>query len=112
MAIISDKIKNTKSETAKDLAWKITKLKEHLLKYETENLFNTIRSVKDIYQYRHIIKQIEGSNKTVAAIADLILEAIQKKQRFRKLDCLKVLKTLVKNFSKDNDLSEQTIAKL
>jgi len=110
VAIISSQIKNLEAPT--NLTCAITNLKEHLLKYETENLFNIIRSVKDIYQYRYTIKQVESSDKTIAAIADLILAAIQKKQRFRTLDCLKVLKSLVKNLPESNDLSEETTAKL
>jgi hypothetical protein len=58
------------------------------------------------------IKQVKSSDKAVAAIADLILAATQKRQRFRTLDYLKVLKSLVKNLPEDNDLSEETIAKL
>ena len=112
MAIISSQTENTKAETPKNLALAITNLKEHLLKYETENLFNIIRNVKDVYQYRYIIKQVESSDKAVAAITDLILAAIQRRQRFRTLDCLKVLKSLVKNLSEGNDLPKETTAKL
>jgi len=112
VSIISSQTKNVKAETSKNLVWAITNLKEHLLKYETENLFNIIKSVKDVYQFRCTLKQVESSDKAVSAITDLILAAIQKRQRFRTLDCLKVLKSLVKNLPEDNDLSEETIAKL
>lgn len=112
MAIISSLTTNTKAEIPKDLVWAITHLKEHLLKYEAENLFNNIKSLKDIYQYRHILKQVKSSGKAVGFITDLILTAIQNKHRFRTLDCLKVLRSLIKNLPEENELSEETVAKL
>ncbi|MBD1860955.1 MULTISPECIES: hypothetical protein [Trichocoleus] len=112
VAIISSRTRNTKVEISQDIVWAINNLKWHLLKYETKNLINVIKSVRDIYQYRHTLKKVKSSDKAVECITDIILAAIRKTQRFRTLDCLKVLRSLVKNIPEDNELSERTVAKL
>lgn len=118
VAIISSRIINPKTEIPpkieipQDLSWAITNLKEHLLKYEPENLFKLIRSIRDVYQYRRILKQVKNSDQFVECVADLILTAVQKTQRFRTLDCLKVLRTLIKNLPENYELPERTTTKL
>ncbi len=112
MAIISSKPTSAKVETPKDLSWAIACLKEHLLKYEPENLIKNIKTIKDIYQYRYTLKQIDSSSAVILLVTDLVLRAIQNKTRFRTLDCLKVLRSLIKQLPKNDDLSEDTLIKL
>ena len=112
MVIIQSQVIINEVEESIDLYWAINSLKNHLLKYELEDLFEKIKSVKDIYRYRHILKQIKSQEKFVVLAADLILIAIQNKQRFRKLECLKILQKLIRNLPQEEDLLEKTVGKL
>jgi hypothetical protein len=112
VAIATSQTTNFKVEMTKDLSEAINYLKEHLLKYEPEKLFHNIKSVKDIYEYRRTLKEIKSSSKAVALIADMILTAIQKKLRFRTLDCLKVLRNLIKQLPENHELTEETLTQL
>jgi hypothetical protein len=95
-----------------DVSLAINYLKEHLLKYETEKLLDNIKNVKDIYDYRYTLKQVRDNPQAISLISDLILIAIHNKLRFRKLDCLKVLKILIKNLSDADELKEDIVVKL
>lgn len=112
MVIIQSQAISHEVEESIDLYWAINSLKNHLLKYELEDLFEKIKSVKDIYLYRHILKQIKSQEKFIILTADLILIAIHNKQRFRKFECLKILQNLVKKFPQENNLLEETVDKL
>jgi hypothetical protein len=56
-----------------------------------------VRTVRDIYENRSFLKQLPGSNDTVSHIANIILAAIRAQDRMRTMDCLKILRDLVRN---------------
>jgi len=71
-----------------------------------------IQSVKNIYERRYLLKQLLLSEDTINYLLDIIIEAINNKARFRTLDCLRVLKAILRNNPFGTDLSELTIKKL
>jgi hypothetical protein len=71
-----------------------------------------IQSAKDIYEYRNLLKQLLLSESTINYLMDIIIEAINNKSRFRTLDCLKVLRTILRNNPFETELSESTIKKI
>lgn len=71
-----------------------------------------INNVKDVYEHRSVLKRIKSSDTIIAHIARLFLKAIRERRRFRTLDCLKVLRSLVKGLPVDTALQAGTISAL
>ena len=71
-----------------------------------------IQSAKDIYEHRSLLKQLLLSETTINYLMDLIIESINNKSRFRTLDCLRVLRIILRNNPFGIELSEPTIKKL
>ena len=72
-------------------------LELHLLMYEPEEfVIEHIATVRDIYQHRSPLKTFAGTDRIVSHVAGIIVHAIDAHQRMRTLDCLKVLRALVK----------------
>ena len=83
-----------------------------ILSMPADQIMERIHTLRDVYIYRSPLKQITGSDANVAYVAGLIREAIQSRKRFRTLDCLKVLRNLVKNTEIENPLCPGTIKEL
>jgi hypothetical protein len=71
-----------------------------------------IQSTKDIYEHRNLLKQLLLSESTINYLMDIIIKSVNNKSRFRTLDCLKVLRAILRNNPFDTELSKPTIRKL
>jgi hypothetical protein len=71
-----------------------------------------IQSTKDIYERRNLLKQLLLSENTINYLMDIIIESVNNKSRFRTLDCLKVLRAVLRNNPFEIELNESTIKKL
>jgi hypothetical protein len=60
-----------------------------------KNFTEKLKNVKDIYYYKYELKSYGYDEETLEKCASLILRALQKKERFRKYDSIKVLKSQV-----------------
>lgn len=73
-------------------------LETSLVLFETEkHLPQIVRNVKDIYIQRFLLRDIPGSDFAVDYLASIVLEALKSKQRIRTYDCLKVIRSIVRN---------------
>lgn len=92
----------------------IERLDLKILTYEPEKfLTRYVRDVRGIYHCRFVVRGFIGSNEIISYIANIIVGAIEAGERMRTLDCLKVLKSLVKqNATSELELQSDTIDKL
>jgi len=73
-------------------------LETSLVLFETEkHLPQIVRNVKDIYMQRFLLRDIPGYDFAVDYLASLVFEALKSKQRLRTYDCLKVIRSIVRN---------------
>lgn len=71
-----------------------------------------IREPRDIYTYRHVLKQLILSSFSINYLLDILIEAVKTRARFRTLDCLKVLRSVLKNNPFNVTLDGSTSSKL
>ncbi len=83
---------------------------QHLLALEDDPL-GAIRTVRDLYQYRALLRRSGGTDTVISHVAQIIIDATNSGQRMRTLDCLKTLRSLAKSVDSDS-LSRATIEKL
>ena len=96
-----------KSDTLKEA---IGILSDALFEFESpEWILSRIRTVRDVYVHRRVLKEIGATPATVHHIANLVCVAIQKNIRFRRKDCLKVLRNHIWLLSEGEELSSDTI---
>ena len=76
-----------------------------------EYVRENIRSVRDIYQQRALLKQQTGTDTIISHIAQVIINGIDRGHRMRTLDCLKVLRSLTRNMG-SSVLSKDTLDEL
>jgi hypothetical protein len=87
-------------------------LELHMLTYEPEEyVLGQIKTVRDLYEHRIPLKAFVGTDRIVSHIAGIMLAAIDDGVRMRTLDCLKVLRALVKS-GQPAALKPDTIAML
>lgn len=87
-------------------------LELHLLTYEPEEfVLGEIKTIRDLYEHRTPLKAFIGTDPIVSHIAGIIVAAIDNGMRMRTLDCLKVLRAVVKN-GQPTALKPDTIALL
>lgn len=73
-------------------------LESYLILLEpSEALPRLVKSARDIYAYRSALKLLPCKDETINYLAKVILNAIESHQRFRKVECLKVLRTIIRN---------------
>ncbi len=70
-----------------------------------------VKTVQDIYRNRSFLKQLSCIDSVVQLLASIIISAVETEQRFRQLDCLKVLRAIVKD-RHDPELSQETVSLL
>ena len=88
-------------------------LEQELLALNPEaRLRQRIRTVHDIYQHHKVLKRIPFSEDALQYLASIILDALDSSKRFRKTECLKVLRAILRNSDPPPILSEQTLALL
>ena len=71
-----------------------------------------IQSAKDIYERRSLLKQLLLNEYTLNYLMDIIIESVKSKSRIRTLDCLKVVRAILRNNPFDLELDNPTISKL
>lgn len=80
----------------------LNNLEMFLVLFEPEkHLSAIVRNVKDIYTQRFLLRDIQGSEFAVDYFASIVIEALERKQRFRTYDCLKVIRSIVRNKKPD-----------
>jgi hypothetical protein len=91
----------------------INYLKEYVLRYSmTDWVYKYIKTTKDISNHRYSLIRLKSSGKIVDYVATIILKDIMENKRFRKIDCLRVLKNLKNNVSSYTEINPITIKKL
>jgi len=90
----------------------IERLERHLLTYEPEKyVVGQITTVRELYEDRVALKTFVGTEQIISHIARIIVGAIRDKRRMRTLDCLRVLRSLVKS-GRSTNLEPETIGDL
>ena len=91
----------------------IKSLEEYVLRYSATDWVNKyIKTTKDISYHRYSLIRIKSDGKTVDYIATIILKDVEEKKRFRKIECLRVLKNLKNNLSSYAEIKPPTTKKL
>lgn len=85
--------------------------KELMIISPEEYLPKYVSSLQDIYDYRSYLKQLPYNDFVVNYLVDFVLEGIQQNKRFRKLDCLKVIRKIIR-YQNEPKLKSQTVSKL
>ncbi len=71
-----------------------------------------IQNTRDIYLHRSLLKQLLLSEFVLNHLLDILVKAVENGVRFRTLDCLKVIKVILKNNPYGLELESQTVTKL
>jgi len=81
-----------------ELAQLKDELQRHLMIFQPSELLpQIVRSTRDIYENRSILKRLPCADSTVRYLAQIVLTDIEAGKRFRKTECLKVLRAIVRN---------------
>lgn len=85
-------------------------LKLHLAFFSPEDVIpHHIKTTRDIYENRSFLKTLPYSDFTLSYLAKIILDDLENNKRFRKNDCIKVLRRIIINFDGDPQLQSETI---
>ncbi len=71
-----------------------------------------VNTTADIFTERHLLKAVSFDNKSIEYIVGIIVEDIAANRRFRRVECLKVLKRIIKNRSSDEAYSKELLENL
>ena len=71
-----------------------------------------IQSAKDIYEYRNLLKQLLLSEYTLNYLLDIVIASLKNKSRIRTLDCLRVIRAVLRNNPFGLEISNEAIRKL
>lgn len=71
-----------------------------------------VKSTKDIYERRSLLKQLLLEEYPINYLLDIIIKAVNQGTRFRTLDCLKVVRAVLRNNTFGTKLDAQTVDKL
>ncbi len=77
-----------------------------------QSLPRYIHSTKDIYQHRSLLKQLLLSEYTLNYLLDIVIASVKNKSRIRTLDCLRVLRAVLRNNPFGIEISNEAISKL
>ena len=86
--------------------------KELMIFYPNTYVPKFIFSTRDIFENRFILKQIKFDNNALNYLLDLLIKDINEKRRFRKADCLKVIKSIMKSKNIEKNVESRVIKKL
>ncbi len=88
-------------------------LEHHLMLFYPERyLSKFVSSTRDIYNNRQILKSITYNDAALNYLLDLIMKDRREKIRFRKLECLKVIRAIIRNKASEKSIEKTTISKL
>ncbi|WP_348623208.1 hypothetical protein ABFT51_19300 [Paenibacillus peoriae] len=68
-----------------------------------------VKSTKDIYEERRLLKSVEFDSDSIEYFVDIIVKDLKSNSRFRRMECLKVLKRIIKNRSSNKLFSKKLI---
>jgi hypothetical protein len=71
-----------------------------------------VSNTKDIYNRRSLLKQILLSEYAINYLLDIIIKSVEEGARFRTLDCLRVIKAILRNNPFELELDSETVSKL
>lgn len=80
-------------------------IKQHIIYLEIQRMcYSPFRYIKkfvkntdDIYLMRNMLKSISFDHKSIEYIVSLIVDALKEDKRFKRIECLKVLKKIIKS---------------
>lgn len=75
----------------------------------SEALPRLVKSAQDVYEYRSVLKRLPCTNETIKHLAKVVLNALESRTRFRKVECLKVLRAIIKNSNGVSGLESETV---
>ncbi len=70
-----------------------------------------IRTPNDIVSHKHLLKGASLDSNSIEYLVDLVVNDLKENRRFRRVECLKVLKQIIKN-RESEDLPKSLISKL
>lgn len=71
-----------------------------------------MNTTTDIYIERQLLKAVSFDNKSIEYIVGIIVDDIAANRRFRRVECLKILKRIIKNRSSDKIYSKDLLRNL
>ncbi|WP_028540278.1 hypothetical protein [Paenibacillus sp. J14] len=71
-----------------------------------------ISTTLDIYNERHLLKSVAFDNNSIEYIAEIIVNDIKANRRFRRVECLKILKRIIKNRASNEQFSKALLNNL
>ncbi len=91
----------------------ITRSKEEFERYlmifePDEYLPKFVKSTHDIYQHKSVLKQLPCTDFVMGYLAYIVLDDIRIAKRFRRADCLKVLRDIIRNNETTPRFSQKT----
>lgn len=93
-----------------ELAQLKDELQRYLMIFEPSELLpQMIGSTRDIYENRSILKRLPCADSTVRHLAQIVLVEIEGGKRFRKTECLKVLRAIVRNSAEAPQFQPETV---
>jgi len=86
--------------------------KRLMIFYPEKYIPQYIKTTQDIFENRSILKLIKYNNDALNFLLKIILNDINEKRRFRKIDCLKTVKAIVKNRDENEAIDQKVISNL
>jgi hypothetical protein len=83
-------------------------LRNGLMLFEAQDVAGRVQDVRDIFTYRHSLKQSPFNAETLNYLARLVRDALNAGSRFRVFDSIKVLRAIILN-GNGRKLSRQTV---
>jgi hypothetical protein len=83
-----------------------------LLLLPEKYLPTNVRDAKDIYENRSVLKQLLLSDYALNYLLDILLKEIDGGIRIRTLECLKVIKAIIRNNPLNHKIDDKTVCKL
>jgi hypothetical protein len=71
-----------------------------------------VKSAQDMYRNRAFLKNLPYCDYTIAYLANFLVSAIEKGERFRQLDCLKIIRSIIRQRCDDTRLGRTTTSLL
>lgn len=71
-----------------------------------------VQSTEDVFNERRLLKSVSFPDKSIIYIVDIIRDALQENKRFRRAECLKVLRQVMKNKASQEPVGDELSAKL
>ncbi|RMH30925.1 MAG: hypothetical protein D6690_17845 [Nitrospirae bacterium] len=82
----------------------------YLMVFEPEAyLPRFVKSTHDIYQHKSVLKRLPCTDLVVGYLAHIVLDDVRTGKRFRRADCLKVLRTIIRNNETTPRFARETV---